>query len=89
MTVVTQGGCKASNHFSIYLYYFPFCPVCYKGDIRLLGGQNAAEGTVELCAINQWIAICGQFWTTNDAKVVCRQLGFNNSEFNSHTCVQS
>ena len=40
----------------------------------------AAQGTVELCAKNQWDTICSQLWTTSDAKVVCRQLGYNASE---------
>ena len=55
--------------------------VCYEGEIRLLGGPTAAQGTVELCARNQWDAICDPYWSANDAKVVCRQLGFNRSEF--------
>ena len=53
--------------------------VCYEGEIRLLGG-TAAQGTVELCAKNQWDTICGQLWSTNDAKMVCRQLQYNSSE---------
>eukprot|EP00731_Ephydatia_muelleri_P022263 Em0014g854a len=55
------------------------------GEIRLLGG-TAAQGTVELCAKNQWDTICGQRWSTNDAKVVCRQLGYNSSNpvYNSY-----
>ncbi|KAL5474645.1 hypothetical protein EMCRGX_G026626 [Ephydatia muelleri] len=53
--------------------------ICYEGDIRLLGGPTVAQGTVELCIRNQYAAICGQYWTANDSKVVCRQLGFNNS----------
>lgn len=53
--------------------------VCYEGEIRLLGGLNAIQGTVELCAKNQWATICSQNWTPKDAMVVCRQLGFNSS----------
>ena len=73
--------------YIIYLCPFSllFCNVytflvCYEGDIRLLGGPTVAQGTVELCIRNQYAAICGQYWTANDSKVVCRQLGFNNSE---------
>ena len=54
--------------------------VCYAGSIRLTGGQSAAQGTVDLCNENMWAAICDLYWTTRDAEVVCRQLGFNASE---------
>jgi len=48
---------------------------CTYGDIRLLDGQNAQEGRVEICN-NQWGTVCDDFWDNNDANVVCRQLGF-------------
>lgn len=58
-----------------------FCrKVCYAGSIRLTGGHSAAQGTVDLCIENIWAAICDIHWTTHDAEVVCRQLGFNSSE---------
>eukprot|EP00731_Ephydatia_muelleri_P015095 Em0008g815a len=54
--------------------------VCYAGDIRLTGtGSNVSKGNVELCILNQFNAICGNVWSSNDAKVVCRQLGFNSN----------
>ena len=63
--------------------------VCYEGEIQLSGGASAAQGAVELCATNrlernsrtQWHFVCSQRWSPNDAKVVCRQLGYNDSEF--------
>ncbi|KAL5491241.1 hypothetical protein EMCRGX_G016489 [Ephydatia muelleri] len=54
--------------------------VCHVGDIQLTGtGSNVSKGNVELCILNQFNAICGNVWSSNDAKVVCRQLGFNSS----------
>ncbi|KAL5491262.1 hypothetical protein EMCRGX_G016515 [Ephydatia muelleri] len=54
--------------------------VCYAGDIRLTGtGSTVSQGNVELCITNQFNAICGNVWSSKDAKVVCRQLGFNSS----------
>ena len=40
-----------------------------------------SRGNVELCGYNYFSAICGNVWSSNDAKVVCRQLGFNGSMF--------
>ena len=67
----------SSNH-----YIFSFVSVCYVGDVRLTGtGSNVSKGNVELCILNFFSAICGNVWSSRDAKVVCRQLGFNNSMF--------
>lgn len=54
--------------------------VCYEGDVRLTGvSSNVTQGNVEVCYYNMFDAICDMLWTSNDAKVVCRQLGFNSS----------
>ena len=54
--------------------------VCYEGDIHLTGqGSSVTKGNVELCLQNKFLAICGNVWSSKDAKVVCRQLGYNNS----------
>lgn len=60
--------------------FYHFSTVCYTGHIRLLGGQSAAEGTMELCSLNTWAATCGEYFSVDDATVICRQLGFNSSE---------
>ena len=55
--------------------------VCYAGDIQLTGtGSSVSKGNVELCILNHFNAICGNVWSSKDAKVVCRQLGFNSSK---------
>ena len=53
-----------------------FSDICNSRDIRLVGGTTMYEGRVELCYNETWGTICDGFWTTNDANVACRQLGF-------------
>ena len=50
---------------------------CHEGDVRLLDGSTELEGRVELCRYNQWGIVCDYGWDANDARVVCRQLGFS------------
>ena len=49
---------------------------CVTGAVRLVGGSNAREGRVEICNNNVWGTVCDDSWSTFDAIVTCRQLGF-------------
>ena len=51
---------------------------CNAGDIRLVNGSSTLEGRVEVCTQGLWGAISVyQSWNpSNDATVICRQLGF-------------
>ena len=49
--------------------------VCVEGDVRLSDGSSS-EGLVELCGGGQWGTVCQNYWDSKEARVVCRQLGY-------------
>jgi len=61
-----------------FLFTFSFTAApCTNGEIRLQGGTHKYEGRVEICHNNIWGTACDDSWSTSDASVVCRQLGFS------------
>ena len=62
-------------------------PPCVDGELRLFGGDEPTEGTVEVCQSGVWqgATICDDLWDTADAVVVCRQLGY---ESNGNQCTE-
>ena len=55
---------------------------CYDGDVRLVNGSRPHEGRVEICINETWGTICDEIyydwgWTSVEADVVCKQLGYS------------
>ena len=62
------------------MYAAPDTPFanCTDGDVRLIkqGEVTASEGRVEVCINNAWGTVCRKLFDERDARVVCGQLGF-------------
>ncbi|XP_072022585.1 protein bark beetle-like [Amphiura filiformis] len=44
--------------------------------IRLVDGSTAWEGRLELFVEGEWHSVCSNYWTQENARVACRQLGY-------------
>ena len=49
---------------------------CVEGNVQIVGGVNETEGRVEVCLGGSWGGVCSDSWTYQDARVVCKQLGY-------------
>ena len=50
--------------------------MCIAADIRLVDGNRASQGRVEVFQGGVWGSVCDNSWDDRDATVVCHQLGY-------------
>ena len=55
---------------------FLLFPECRDGDVRLVGNSNPLAGRLEVCYDRVWGMVCSGIWSSVNAEVVCRQLGY-------------
>ena len=71
-----------SNFTCMFLYHYPQIihmqgGQCVEGSVRLVNGSSHYEGRVEICLSGHWGVVCDDEWNNNNARVVCRQLGYS------------
>ena len=49
---------------------------CSDGSVRLVGSDAANRGRVEICQYDHWGTVCDDEFSSEEAKVVCQQLGY-------------
>ncbi|XP_070700259.1 scavenger receptor cysteine-rich domain-containing group B protein [Pempheris klunzingeri] len=54
------------------------------GTIRLVNGQNACQGRVEIFHHGKWGTVCDDDWGLDNARVVCQQIGCGSAVY-AHT----
>ena len=87
-----QGKCtmffrvRFKNLNSAPVVSYPNISACKSGSMRLIGGDYAFQGTVEICIGGTWNTICGypSGWNETNSIVLCNQLGINTTSM----CVQ-
>ena len=54
-------------------------------EVKFVMRQTPGEGEVQICLNGSWGSVCESNWGYSEARVVCRQLGYDPSR---HLCSQ-
>lgn len=68
-------ACGSATTLSVSLIVV-IAQICTNGALHFIGGPVSSAGKMEVCTGGEWVTVCGHSWDNNDAKVVCRQLGY-------------
>lgn len=49
--------------------------MCLDGEVRLVDGDDAYSGRVQIFHDNSWWTVCGH-WGDDEARVLCHELGY-------------
>ena len=64
-----------SHHQDAGVICLDSCPT--EGAVQLVGGTGNSSGFVQICRNNVWGYVCDYNWCSNDADVLCTQLGYS------------
>ena len=71
---------RSSREFNLKVTLILYISLsCTGNDVRLFNGYNESEGQLSMCVNGEFHAVCSAGFDVNDARVVCKDLGYHNT----------